>query len=830
MIDDEKKSKEQLITEIRQLCVEKEKLEKTLVDNEGQFQTMVSNFPGAVYRCANDENWTMHYISDGIEEISGYKADDFIENKVKKYDSIILPEDKQMVRDTVQDALNENCHYTIEFRMIDKNGDIHWVYEKGRGVYNKDGKLLFLDGAIFDITHKKLVNAEVEKQTVELLETNKRLNEEVEERQRAEESLMKSEERFRTVFEQAPISMELYNVNGFQIQINEAWRGLWGIDPLLTIGIYNVLSDEQIKNDAKLFDAIKKAFNGERASISDYEYDPQKSGYPGRKRYLSTYIYPIIQQGEVQNVVVTHDDITERVLAEKNVRENEQRYRALFDFASDAIFIMGNKVFEECNERTLEIFACKREQIIGESPARFSPPLQPNGRDSVEMVKKNIEVALSGKHHFFEWLHCRYDGTPFDAEVSLSLVVINGEKKLVAIVRDISRRKNAEREKEKLEVQLRQSQKMEAIGTLAGGIAHDFNNILTAIIGYTELSIMESAEDSELYDNLKQIEIASNRARDLVQQILTFSRKSKQKNAPIDIAPIIKETLKLIRSSLPTTIEIKQNIVLKSSTVLADPTQIHQIIVNICTNAGYAMREKGGLLQVSLTEKYLDEIDIIRYKGLKEGNYLHLQIGDNGCAMDNDTLAQVFNPFFTTKPGGEGTGMGLAVVHGIVKSHKGFINVYSEKNIGTTFNILLPKYIGDSETIAISTAKVPTGTETILLVDDEIIIVEMAKKMLAGLGYTVIAMDSSVKALELFKTNPNKFDLVVSDQTMPNLTGINMAKAMLDIRQDMPIIICSGYTSAVAASRAQSIGVKLFMMKPYMRRDLAINVRKALDD
>jgi PAS domain S-box-containing protein len=391
----------------------------------------------------------------------------------------------------------------------------------------------------------------------------------------------------------------------------------------------------------------------------------------------------------------------------------------------------------------------------------------------------------------------------------------------LTIVRDIT-------EKKVIEAQLLQARKMGSIGTLAGGIAHDFNNILSGIMGYTELALDCVERESLLYKNLQEVFRAGMRARDLVRQILTFSRQTGQDRKPIQVKHIVNEALKFLRASLPTSTEVRRNIQ-SDALVLADPTQIHQVLMNLCTNADHAMREKGGVLEVKLEEVELDADFTALQPDMKPGAYLNLTVSDTGNGMTPDVLEKIFDPFFTTKETGEGTGMGLSVVHGIVGSYGGAITAYSEPGKGSTFKVYLPiiemrkeAHIGPEESI-------PTGSERILFVDDESVLVNMGKQIFESLGYDVATRTSSIEALELFKNQPDRFDLVITDMTMPNMTGEDLAQELMRIKPNIPIILCTGFSAKIDAQKASAQGIRALVLKPIVKREIAITVRKVLD-
>ncbi len=395
--------------------------------------------------------------------------------------------------------------------------------------------------------------------------------------------------------------------------------------------------------------------------------------------------------------------------------------------------------------------------------------------------------------------------------------------------REIEERKKAEEEKYRLYEQLQQAQKMEAIGTLAGGIAHDFNNILSAIIGFSELAINEAPRGTKLRENMEQVLKAGHRAKDLVKQILAFSRKGAQEEKPVSVIPIVKEVLKLLQASLPATIEIRQSYGTDLGAVMADPTQLHQVLMNLCTNAAHAMREKGGVLEVKLTRIDLNSESAAIHTVVKPGLHVKLTVSDTGHGMSRKVLKRVFEPYFTTKERGEGTGMGLAVVRGIVESHGGTITAKSELGKGTAFDVLIPILDATAEKKYEEPKMLPSGTERILFVDDEQFLIDIADQMLTRLGYQVTTRISSVEALKLFESDPDRFDLVITDMDMPNMPGDSLAQTLIKIRPDIPIILCTGYSDRIDKKRAKGLGIKAFAMKPIVMRDMAVIVRKVLD-
>jgi PAS domain S-box-containing protein len=497
----------------------------------------------------------------------------------------------------------------------------------------------------------------------------------------------------------------------------------------------------------------------------------------------------------------------------------------LFESSPDAIVILNNDDrIMRINREFSRVFGYTEEEAIGELINDLIVPeelkneatdntLRVAGGDKIEA--ESIRKSKNGKI-----IHVSIIGKP---------VFLGGiQLGVYAIYRDITRRKIVEEEQQQLEKQLRQAQKMEAIGTLAGGIAHDFNNILGVIFGYAELAVEEVPPDSRSCKSVKRIIKAADKAKDLVQQILIFSRQVEQKQKPLRIAPIIKEAMKLLRSTLPSTIDFRINIGAEQSVVMADPTQIQQVVMNLCVNAGHAMRETGGILSITLEETRLDA-DEAADKEINPGPYVLLSVKDTGHGIREDILKRIFDPYFTTKEKEEGTGLGLAVVHGIIKKHEGDISVTSVPAQGTVFEVFLPCVEDEAEEPVEELTPVPGGSERILFIDDEQVLVEIARRMLEKLGYRVDARTGSVEAVEAFRNHPEAFDLVITDQTMPNMTGLQLVEEMRNIRPDIPIILCTGFSDVISKENYRSYGIDGFVLKPIIKREIATAIRSVLE-
>jgi PAS domain S-box-containing protein len=406
---------------------------------------------------------------------------------------------------------------------------------------------------------------------------------------------------------------------------------------------------------------------------------------------------------------------------------------------------------------------------------------------------------------------------------------IDGRHVHLQVATDITEIKSMERERRHTEAQLRQAQKMEAIGTLAGGIAHDFNNILSAILGYSELALDDALQGQPSAGYIREILRAGGRARDLVFQILTFSRQTETEAKPILVQPIVKEAMKLLRASLPSTIEISGD-THSDAIVEADPIQIHQVIMNLCTNAGHAMRPTGGTLNVSLSKQSLAGDFTDHQPAVLPGEYLKIAVSDTGPGIDPEILDRIFDPYFTTKEKGEGTGMGLAVVQGIVQNCQGFVTIETSPGEGTCFNVYLPIIHMEEPVQTKVEVVIPGGHEHILFVDDEPPLADLSKQILERMGYRVTIKTSSSEALELFMSNPESFDLVITDMTMPHMTGDVLTRKLQAVRPDIPVIVCTGYSEKVTQEIIDRLKIRALIMKPIIRDELLLTVRQVIDE
>jgi PAS domain S-box-containing protein len=520
------------------------------------------------------------------------------------------------------------------------------------------------------------------------------------------------------------------------------------------------------------------------------------------------------KEGNVSGIVVNSRDITRRKLAEEELKKYQYIVSASQDHMS---FVDRSYVYLAVNDAYLRDFKKRRDDIVGHSV----PDLL--GREKFEsLVKRKLDQAFGGKQVEYEsWFDFPLRGTAF-MEVRYS-PFYDDENRITGVVvnsRDITERK-------KTEERLREAQKKEALGTLAGGIAHDFNNILGAIIGCTELTLLDTPPGTPSHSHLTLVRQAAQRAVDLVKQILCFSRQQKGEYKPVKIIPLIKEAMKMVRASLPATIEIRLSIETDNDVVQADLTHIHQMVMNLCTNAAHAMQEKGGLLLLRLAA--MSHADIPTQQEIEPGPYIMLAIIDTGHGIEKSIRERIFDPYFTTKEVSKGTGLGLAIVHSIVKNHKGIIELYSEEGKGTTVQVYLPLFKEQAVEEEKREISLPLGNECILFVDDETALAQTGKEILERFGYKVFMKTGSEAALRFFRENPDLFDLVISDQTMPRMTGMELLREIMRIRPGIPMVLCTGYSDSVDADLAESCGISHFMLKPLSVRNLIETVRAVLD-
>jgi len=620
------------------------------------------------------------------------------------------------------------------------------------------------------------------------------------------------EEKFRHLFEQAPVGIVLYDTNLIITDCNERAAKILGTKRNTLKG-FDILKDLQ---DRRILPILQKAIAGEEANIElAYQATLSNKTFDAALR-----VTPLVNsEGAVTGGMAIITDISRRRMAEREMN----LLMSAIEQASETIVVTDRHGFiEYANPAFEKITGYQISDVVGKNPRILK-----SGHHDLEFYQKMWRTLLKGKVWRGHLVNRKKDGSLFEEDVTISpMRNQDGEiSNFVAVKRDVTRERSLER-------QIHQAMKMEAIGTLAGGIAHDFNNILSVILGFAEIAELQLPTDHKVRDDIARIIEAGQRARKLVHQILTYCRHEDEELRPVRLQRIIKETVGMLRSTLPTTIELRQNIDETCSPVLADPTRIQQIILNLCTNAKQAMEGKQGILSISLQEmSNREQANLIDSDAQQAARWVLLAVRDTGCGMDRKTCDRIFDPFFTTKEQGQGTGLGLSVVHGIVMSHGGTIHVDTEPEKGTTFFISLP--VADnlvSEKKSINIHDTAEGNETILLVDDEALLVKLIQRVLEESGYQVHSFTDSRKALEWIWEHGEDVDLVITDMTMPHLTGADLSKAILETWPTMPIILCTGFSEIIDEQEARKIGICRYLSKPVKNTKLIQTVRNLLDN
>jgi PAS domain S-box-containing protein len=630
------------------------------------------------------------------------------------------------------------------------------------------------------------------------------------------EDLKSSERKYRSIYENAIEGIFQVTFDGRILDASPSLATILGYES--TQELIETVTDtaQQLYLNAKDRDVLKHALEKEGQIVGFETQLKKKNGEIIWVMISAKAIYD--EDGNIEYIQGFNIDITERKKAEKALLESETRHRMVMEQSPDPMVVYdmkGNVLY--INPAFTRVFGWTPVEVIG-GKIDFIPPAV------LAETKEIIEKLKSDEHHIGVETQ-RYDKEKRIIDVSMNYRVWNDQEGnpegTVVTLRDISKQKILKR-------QLIQAQKMESIGTLASGIAHDFNNILCIITGCAELAIRNLNDDPANIRYIEKVLQSGYRARDLVQQILNFSRTSEEGLIPINILPVLKEALKLLRSTLPTTIQIYEYWNAQNDRILGNSTQIHQVLMNLCTNAAHAMRGRGGTLEVFLDDVDLLEQTTVGHVNLEPGAYLKLTVSDTGHGIPAEDVARIFDPYFTNKSKNEGTGLGLFIVHGIVRDHRGAIDVTSYLNKGTTFEIFLPvsteKQIIKSE----NTNQSPMGKGNILFVDDEINIVESYGELLTNFGYTVTGVTSSHNALKIFSEDPSRFDLVLTDYTMPKMTGIQLAEKLLGIRPDLPVILCSGYTEEISPAMVKTKGLIKIVHKPLIVNEIAETIHQCL--
>ncbi len=626
-----------------------------------------------------------------------------------------------------------------------------------------------------------------------------------------------NEEKFRLLSEQAMLSIAVIQESGFKY-FNDAFRKLTGYSEQELLAMDFEKTGKIFHPDYRDFamEQGRKKIAGEtQGTISRYIYKGIRKS--GEEKWVEQFSKSVLWEGKPADFM-TQIDITSQKQAEEELRESEEKYRVLVENASDAVIITQGGRFLFANPAIQAISGYSAEELLNVS---FYNLVHPEDRD---MVLERHYQRLNGKNPpaSYSFRFHNKDGELKWAQLNTARVNWEGENAILSFLRDTTRQ-------QKLEIQVQQAHKMEAIGTLSGGIAHEFNNLLGIIVGNAEMALDDIPPHEPVREFIQEIMVASQRGEEVVRQLMSVNRPSMPKRVAVDIPTSIKETMGLLRASIPTSITFQESIAIDCHTVLGDPTQIRQVIINLCTNAFHAMEGQSGTLVVKAVNVESQKTEVFFDQELPPGKYLSLEVSDNGPGIPQEIQNRIFDPFYTTKDVGKGSGMGLSVVLGIMKGHEGGIRFNSQPGQGTTVQCFFPSAGTHKVSPPNKDDSVPGGTESILYVDDEKSIAKVAKLRLERLGYTVVAETDPQKALHIFEKNREQFDLVITDLTMPDITGDKLIGKLKEISPLVKTIICSGYSETIDAQSAEEMGAGAFLVKPTSRQILAATIRQVLD-
>ena len=784
------------MTGIVQDITERKRMEQELQQSERLYRAIGESINYGVWVCAPDGRNI--YASESFLKMVGLTQE---ECSSFGWGNVLHPDDAERTIAAWQECVRTEGVWDIEHRFRGVDGEYHHVLARGIPVRDDQGQITCWAGINLDIDHLKQMQEDLRRSRDEL---ELRVQERTTQLRRQAELL-----------DLAHDAVILRDMEGRIAFWNNGAEDTYGFMREEAIGrfVHTLL---QTKFDTPLNDIVDRVNRDGR-----WEGELIQTCKEGKQ--VIVHSRWALRHDEVSGsteVMEVNRDITMRKQAEEALSMMSEYNRSLIEASVDPLVTINPEGrITDVNTATERVTGYSRDSLIGtDFFDYFTDPKK--AKAGYQLVFKEgfvRDYELEIRHKDGQLTPVLYNASVYRDRAGKVIGIF-------AAARDITAQRL-------LEEQLRQAQKLEAIGTLSGGIAHDFNNILQAIISSTETVIDDVSDNAYVQHKMDQVLKAAFRARDLVRQILTFSRRSETEKKALHLSPLIQETFKLLRASIPTTIEMKLDLDASRDLVYADPSQIQQIIMNLCTNAAQAMREKGGTLEVSLRAITIDSRELLPEPDMAMGEYLVLSVRDTGHGMDDAVMKRMFEPFFTTKEKGQGTGLGLSVVYGIVKSHKGGMRVWSKPGHGSVLTVYLPlaSVSAEVQSETVSWESLLKGTERILFVDDEEVIRELGQAVLARLGYTVVAKRSSKEALEIFMEDPKRFDLVITDQTMPGMTGVMLAAELLKLRPDLPVILCTGYSESVSREAAQEVGITEFVMKPLSKRELAQAVRRALE-
>jgi len=803
----EKPTHEELVKRVRRLereAFQYRQAQKALKQSEMKYRLIAESATDVICVIRLDR-FVLSYASPSVETVFGYAFEELMSLNI--YD-FLTPDSADRVMAVLGQEMEKNKlgkakPQRLEIEILCKDGSTVWTEVSARFLRDDNDRITDILCVLRDVSERK----------------------------KLEKELLENKKKFQSLYDNAPDMYFTVSPDGIITSVNQFGADYLGfsVDELAGNFVWKIVYEDDLE---KVQHHIKQIFN-KKLPKSELEF--RKKRKDGSILWVQerTQLILDVNDAPVELRIICRDVSTQKT-AEIALRESEERYRDIIDKSDDIIWMLDlylrtiyvspsieKKLGFTPKERMAQAFSSQvTPESYGNIMALLAKELDKENQADVDPNRTvRVEVEYYRKNGSTMWAENIVSGI---RDENGSLLGIHG------VSRDITIRKKIEMEKEQLKAQLVYAQKMESIGTLVGGIAHDFNNILGVIIGNIELAMDDIPDGHPAHYCLDQIKQAGDRATGIVRQLLTFACSASVKRQPLALTPVLREAINFLRSTIPTTIDIQTDFKAARDTVSADSMQMHQVLINLCSNAAQAMKQKVGTIAIGVENETLSGEDEPR-SGLPAGEYVKLTVADTGPGIDEDIISRIFDPYFTTKEVGEGSGMGLSVVLGIVKSCDGSISVDSQQGEGTAFNILFPLVSEAPKQKVEITEDIPTGHERILLVDDDAALLKVGRDVLEHLGYTVEPVLSPTEALQKFSARPDHFDLIVTDMTMPKMTGVTLSKRAKEIRKNIPVILCTGHSDLVYEENAEETGVNAYLMKPIHIKDIAKTVRVVLD-